>query len=363
MTDLMGRSTPARLEPWRDARRIPEHYSATAPATFEWWYFDAQLSGGQALIVAFVVEPDTANARYRYRTQVFLMRADGPPVRLNHRTFEGAHLSAKRPEVRIGGSWMRGDGDTYRVVIDPENHEGFGLDVSINVAVPGRVPPGGTDVILGGDDGFGWVNAIPRGTLAGTMTENGQIVEVRGIAYHDHNWGTATLGSAFHHWIWGRATAGAFTAVFLDVFPTQAYRTGDSNVQSLYIASADTVLLNIAGEGVATVTAPAGPNPDPRNRESYFAEQVTFEAEHDGTRFTLEITPARFIHDIDLLNDTTYLDDDERDRAARMTTKPWYTEFVAAPVRLTVAQADGTGEPLVSEGTGIVEFMDFHLAR
>src|SRR5919199_2942237 len=131
MTDLMGRSTPARLEPWRDARRIPEHYSATAPATFEWWYFDAQLSGGQALIVAFVVEPDTANARYRYRTQVFLMRADGPPVRLNHRTFEGAHLSAERPEVHIGGSWMRGDGDTYRVVIDPENHEGFGVDVTI----------------------------------------------------------------------------------------------------------------------------------------------------------------------------------------------------------------------------------------
>jgi hypothetical protein len=45
-----------------------------------------------------------------------------------------------------------------------------------------------------------------------------------------------------------------------------------------------------------------------------------------------------------------------------MTAKPWYTEFVAAPVRLTVRQADGTGEPRTTEGTGIVEFMDFHLA-
>jgi hypothetical protein len=66
MTDLLGRSAGPRLEPWQDARRIPEQYSADAPATFEWWYFDAQLSGGRALVVAFVVEPDMANARYAY---------------------------------------------------------------------------------------------------------------------------------------------------------------------------------------------------------------------------------------------------------------------------------------------------------
>ena len=362
MTDLVGSPAAEQLQPWQDARRTPPQYRTDAPATFEWWYFDAQLSGGQALIVAFVVEPDEANARYSYRTQVFLMRPDGPALRLNHRTFDDAELSGDRPDVRIARSWLRADGDTYHVVVDPEDHEGFGVDVTITGAVPGRVPPGGTDVILGGDDGFGWVNAIPRGTLAGTMTEDDQTVEVRGIAYHDHNWGTATLGSAFDHWIWGRATVGPFTAVFLDVFPTQAYRTGESNVQSLYIASPDAVLLNIAGVDVATVTASTGPNPDSRNRQSFFAEQVVFDTEHAGQRFTLEVTPARFIHDIDLLQDTTYLDAGERSRALQMTVKPWYTEFVAAPVRLTFGRADGSGEPQTFEGTGIVEFMDFHLA-
>ena len=109
------------------------------------------------------------------------------------------------------------------------------------------------------------------------------------------------------------------------------------------------------------VTAPTAPNPDTRNREAYFAQQVLFALEHQGRQFTLEITPARFIHDIDLVEDTTYLDADERARAARMTIKPWYTEFVAAPVRLTMDQGQGAGEPVISEGTGIVEFMDFHL--
>lgn len=174
MTDIMGRSTAAHLEPWRDARRIPEQYSADAPATFEWWYVDAQLTGGRTVVAAFVVEPDTAHQRFAYRTQVFVMRADGPRRTLSHRTYDDVAISAERPDIRIGQSSLRGDGDTYRLVIDPANHAGFGLDVVITGAVPGRVAPDGTDVILGGEDGFGWVNAVPRGNLAGTMTENGQ---------------------------------------------------------------------------------------------------------------------------------------------------------------------------------------------
>jgi hypothetical protein len=193
------------------------------------------------------------------------------------------------------------------------------------------------------------------------MTEGGQTTEVRGVAYHDHNWGTATMGSAFQRWIWGRAAIGPFTAVFLNIFATSAYRVERGDMQSLYIASADGVLVNVAGPGVIKLTAPTAPNPDPDNREAFFAQQVVLEREDQGRRFTLEIIPARFIHHLDLVEDTTYPDADERARAAQMTVKPWYTEFVAAPVRLTVE--DGDGAPRVTEGTGIVEFMDFHLAE
>jgi len=46
------------LELWQDARRTPEQYSAEAPDTFEWWYFDANLSDGHAVVVTMLVEPD-----------------------------------------------------------------------------------------------------------------------------------------------------------------------------------------------------------------------------------------------------------------------------------------------------------------
>ena len=52
---------------------------------------------------------------------------------------------------------------------------------------------------------------------------------------------------------------------------------------------------------------------------------------------------------------------DERARAATLPVKPWYTEFQAAPVRLTVTDLQDGGHAKTSVGGGIIEFMDYHL--
>ena len=361
MTNTSRLATADRLEPWQDARRTPEQYTADAPDTFEWWYFDANLADGRALAVAFFIEPDAANGRFAYRTRLNLTRPDGPPLKGEQRTDGDAAISTERPDVRIGAAWLQGDLDTYRVVVDPGNHQGLGLDATIQRTIPGRVAPTGTDIFLGDERGLGWVNAVPRGTLVGTLTVDGQATGVQGIAYHDHNWGRQTQGSMAHHWTWGRAAIGPYTAVFANVFPTHAYQLpGGASAQSVYIASADGVLVNVYGAGAARVTAPTAPNPGPRNRQAYFARQVVYEVEQPGRWATIEVTPARFLHDIDLATETSSLSAEERARAAQMTTKPWYTEFVAAPVRLTIDDAGDSG-PRTHQGGGIVEFMDFHL--
>lgn len=360
MTDTSRLATADRLEPWQDARRTPEQYTPDAPDTFEWWYFDANLADGRALAVAFFIEPDTANRRFVYHTRLNLTRPDGPPRKAEHRTDGDVAISTERPDVRIGAAWLQGDLDTYRVVVDPGNHQGVGLDATIQRLVPGRVSPTGTDIVVGDERGFGWVNAVPRGDLVGTLTVEGQTTEIRGVAYHDHNWGRQTQGSMAHHWTWGRAAIGPYTAVFANVFPTRTYQVPSGAVQSVYIASADGVLVNVCGPGVARLTAPTAPNPGPRNHDAYFAPQVLYEVEQPGRRVTIEATPAQFLHDVDLATETNSLNAEERARAAQMPVKPWYTEFVAAPVQLTID--DGRdAEPQTYQGGGIIEFMDFHL--
>ena len=360
MTRTMHNASVTSLEPWQDARRTPPEFPPDAPDTFEWWYFDAQLTSGQALVVAFLIEPDAAAAGFVYRTSAVLTRPGKPPVQAVHRTVDDALISAADPNVRVGRAWFRGDGDTYRLVLDERNHAGLGMDLIIRRVVPGRVSPTGTDIVLGDEHGFGWVNAVPRGELAGTVTVDGQTTEVQGVAYHDHNWGGVSMASLVHHWLWGRATVGPYTAVFANAFPTRAYEVGDAGVQSLYIADRDGVLLNVCGAGEARFTAPETANPDSRNTRAYYAAHAVFEVEQAGRRVTVEVTPAQFLRDIDLAAETNNLTVDERARAAHMDVKPWYTEFQAAPVRLTID--DDTDEPArVYEGTGIVEFMDFHL--
>jgi hypothetical protein len=55
MIDTSSRSLGAGLEPWQDARRTPALYTCAAPDIPEWWYFDAQLADGRALVAAFLI--------------------------------------------------------------------------------------------------------------------------------------------------------------------------------------------------------------------------------------------------------------------------------------------------------------------
>src|SRR5207249_490081 len=139
---------------------------------------------------------------YVHRTSAVLTRPGKPPVRAVHRTVDDAAISTREPNVRIGRAWLRGTGDTYRLVLDEGNHDGLGVDLTIKRVVPGRVSPTGSDIVLGDERGLGWVNAVPRGELTGTVTVDGQTTEVRGVAYHDHNWGAVSMASLVHHWVW-----------------------------------------------------------------------------------------------------------------------------------------------------------------
>jgi hypothetical protein len=82
------------------------------------------------------------------------------------------------------------------------------------------------------------------------------------------------------------------------------------------------------------------------------------EGERNGRRVTLEANGAQFIGSVDLATESKFLTPEEIARAARMEHRPWYSRFVAAPVKLSITEK---GKTEIYTGQGVIEFMDFHL--
>jgi hypothetical protein len=357
VTKSAASETPfPHLELWEDASRIPDTYK---PECFEWWYFDAQLTDGRTVVVVFSIAQDTGKRKFVYNVVATITSPGQQPVAATYTTNEDVLISREHPEGRISKSSFHGDLDTYRVIVDENELGKLGLDVTIRRTIPPRVSPNSGQFIVQGDKVFGWVCAVPQGELTGTITVNGATIAVNGVAYHDHNWGTTSMGSMENHWIWGRAAIGPYTAVFVSNYPTHAFsRDRTDGLQQLFIASEREVLVNVEGFGTARVTAPIAPNPDPRNAVAFYSPRTTFEVEQNGKRFAVEADAAQFIGSLDLATQSNFLSPDEITRAARMEHKPWYSRFVAAPVTLSLT--DG-GETETHSGQGIIEFMDMHL--
>ncbi|MCU1234230.1 MAG: hypothetical protein JWP63_2197 [Candidatus Solibacter sp.] len=357
MAQTIRSETPfPRLELWEDGSRIPELYK---PENFEWWYFDAQLTDGRTLVVVFFIDQDAGERRFVYRAQATVASPNGQRVAAEYVTHQDVSISRERPEIHIGKSFLRGDLDTYRVVMDASDLGKLGLDVTIRRIFPPRVSPANRENIIQADKIFGWVCPVPRGELTGTITVNGETAAVKGVAYHDHNWGTTTMGSLLHHWIWGRAAIGPYTAVYASEYPNQPYTNSRTDgLQQFFIASEREVLVNVEGSGAARVTAVPAANPDPRNASAYYCPRVRFEVEQNGRRVTLETDAAQFLGSVDLATESKFLSPEEIARAARMEHRPWYSRFVAAPVALSITEKGNTE---TYSGQGVIEFMDFHL--
>ena len=349
----MTTDTP-HLLPRDDARRQTEQ-----PGSFEWWYVDAHLSDGGTLVAAFYANglPD-GTMRYTARLQV--VDADGATHGGQFVTGpDDADISDERPAVRIGKSRFEGDLDTYHVVVDEAQLGGVGVDLTIRRTCPSRVTPANPQSIVDGEHTFGWVCPVPRGDLTGSVTYGGRTAQVTGDAYHDHNWGTTTMGATLHHWVWSRATIGPYTAVVSTVYPTQAYAHGHADgIQLCFVTSGEEVLLNVEGFDAAKMTADSAPNPDPRNPAAYYAPIVAFESTENGRQVRVQLTCGPLLDSRDLATQSQHLHGEELRRAEAMVHRPWYTRFAITSATLETTE---NGHTSTHSGKGIIEFMDFHL--
>jgi hypothetical protein len=133
--------------------------------SFEWWYFDAHLDDGAALVVMFMTKDFTQPQKpLSPIVRINLDLPDGRSLQKEQRFPAGSYSAATgHADVRIAGNRFEGDLHRYRITATID-------EVSVDVTLTGQVPPWrpGTGYLYFGADQsreFAWLPSVPQGTV------------------------------------------------------------------------------------------------------------------------------------------------------------------------------------------------------
>jgi hypothetical protein len=199
----------------------------------EWWYFDAIFENNLSAQITFYI--------FSAMTQKFIVVGvtvykDGFGVFGNEKyyIFNDLDMSREIPYIQIDGNQlMKGYIDEtsgkwiYDITID------F-IDSSIDLQFIGLSKGWMGDLAIGG-----WAVVLPKAEVLGKINLNGLEYNVKGIGYHDHNWGMNLFDLLHFGWYWGRIHSDNLTIVWFVIQNTRF----DS--ESLCVISRENDYINI----------------------------------------------------------------------------------------------------------------------
>ena len=204
---------------------------------YEWWYLDAQFDNGYSCVISF-------HYRLLFMTphipavQVHIYTPDGKQ-HMGFKAFDPKDVSAsdERCDVKMGPNFVKQEDGGYRVFARTRR---AGMDLTFKNILPGW-KSGSEGLYRKGDNIQGWVVAVPRGEVEGTLYIGETEVKVKGNrGYHDHNWGNTNIDEAFYAWYWGRLYDEKYTLIYGWCFPQDK---NDEIAANLYLARENQPLL------------------------------------------------------------------------------------------------------------------------
>jgi predicted secreted hydrolase len=169
----------------------------------EWWYFDAVLENGLSLHIGLRTYHFRNSGLLQTRINVY---KDGKTIKekFQMHLFPDVFISSKEPKIQILGKdvvkfdqeHMKKTGIwKYTVILDIE-------DTSVDLIFTGTTQGWKIETTT-----TCWTTACPKATVQGNIIFNGEKLSVKGIGYHDHNWGySASTAFSTIGWYWGRIT-------------------------------------------------------------------------------------------------------------------------------------------------------------
>jgi len=238
--------SPDTIAPWEDGARTDG-----GRGSFEWWYFDAHLDDGAALVVVFQDKDFTEPQKpLTPLVRINLDLPDGRSLQKEQRFARESYSAAtEHADVRIAGNRFEGDLHRYRITAAID-------EVSVDVTLTRQVPswrPGTGHVWFGADKAhtFAWMPAVPQGTAEVRYRIGEEVHQTAGVGYHDHNWGNAALQKLIHDWYWARGQAGPYSVISSYVTAQEKY--GYASIPNFMLARDGRILTGDADKVTFTL--------------------------------------------------------------------------------------------------------------
>lgn len=222
---------PDFIERWEEQRRTDD-----SKGTWEWWYFDGIMNDGSKIVIQFFTKTNEAvsgsigapNLAIKITTPDGVKYEEHPHFSLDETTY-----GKGKCDVHFGKNKFVGDFKDYEIHVEPVN--GLGADLKIHsVSQPYRP---GTAYFEIGDKYYTWLCAMPKGEVTGTITVNGEEIDVCGTGYHDHQWGTMNLLQIWNHWLWSRQSFNDYSILVFDM--TAQRKLGSKRFPIMFIEDKD----------------------------------------------------------------------------------------------------------------------------
>jgi predicted secreted hydrolase len=220
------------------------HIDMAKKGSYEWWYFDAHFQSGHTLVIFFHAANPNPGMGGKPGIEIMLLRPDGRKTQ-RFIPYSRSDFIASRDgaDVRAGENYLKavqteGGLPVYEIYISEKD---FSCRLTYRAEVNGWKP--GTGFSQFGKMGyFAWVVPFARASVEGTITDKGNMLQVRGIGYHDHNWLNFQFPVIIDYWMWGRVYSEHYTMSYAYIQCNG--RMGDYAVKVLMLAEGREVILS-----------------------------------------------------------------------------------------------------------------------
>jgi len=289
-------------------------HTITGKCPFEWWYFDGHLDTGETFVGAFL-HPSFMNGKPGV---TFSLYSPDWKKRSILKSLQTEEMQSSTEDVDVScplGFIRRIDDKNYHV---KWNMEGIVADLKFTMIAPGWMPAGKDGVNEDSLDFF-WSVHQARNRIEGTITQDGQTRQVKGVGYADHNWGRKPLNEITRHWVWGRIFADEYTIIYADV----DYIDPSIKSRPLYIARVDTIIVGAGSPTIRQwdfVTHPV--------LKRHYPRQISIDFAEGEVEVHLHIQFNSLVEDVDLLT-TAELNPFSQWVARTFIARPTYFRVIA----------------------------------